>query len=76
MSEWPTPLEYDPTANVTFWATNTVTFASDRGKGIPDTSGSYYDHMDPPQARVLAAALIAAADEAESDQSDQPKGSA
>ena len=67
MSEWPTPLTYDSDATVNRWADGGITFASDRGKGIPDTSGSYYDHMDPPQARVLAAALIAAADEAESE---------
>ena len=69
MSEWRTPVKDDPDANVSLWADGAITFAS-----VSDTSGSFYDHMDPPQARVLAAALIAAADEAESDQSDQPKG--
>lgn len=70
MSEWPTPVEYDSDARVILWAAATITFASHRGVYL---RGRH--HMDPPQARVLAAALIAAADEAESDQSDQPKGS-
>jgi len=75
MSKWPTPLEYDPTANVSAWGDDVVIFGSDRGKNR-QTLEDRHDDMDPDQARVLAAALIAAADEAESDQSDQPKGSA